>query len=58
MAEVDRYELLRTLDAQYDVLARELDQLNERIEAALVAHRVGIPAPPTAIDAGPGARSC
>jgi hypothetical protein len=58
MADVDRYELLRTLDARYDDLARELDQLNERIEAALAAHGVGTPALLAVTAADPGAHSC
>jgi hypothetical protein len=58
MADVDRYEVLRTLDARYDELARELDRLNERIEAALTATGAGTTAPATATVAGPGARSC
>jgi hypothetical protein len=58
MPDLDRHELLRTLDARYDDLARELDQLNERIELALAGHGIGPLAPAGASDAGPSARSC
>jgi hypothetical protein len=33
---IDRHLLLRSLDERHDVLVRQLDELNERIEQALV----------------------
>ncbi len=35
MIEIDRSQLLQTLDKRHDDLARQLDELNERIEQAL-----------------------
>jgi hypothetical protein len=58
MADVDRSELLRMLDDRYDNLARELDQLNERIELALATHGVAASASAGVSAAGPNARSC
>jgi hypothetical protein len=36
MQTVDRTQLLRLLDLRHDDLMRQLDDLNERIESALV----------------------
>lgn len=63
MVDVDRQDLLRSLDERHDDLVQQLDELNQRIEAALIASgaapgpRAGVLAM-TANAAGPSGRSC
>lgn len=38
MPVVDRTDILRALEQRHELLTRELDELNERVELALVAH--------------------
>jgi hypothetical protein len=63
MVDVDRQDLLRSLDERHDDLVQQLDELNQRIEAALIAsgaaggRPLGVLAM-TASAAGPSGRSC
>jgi hypothetical protein len=45
MIEIDRTQLLRTLDERHDALVRQLDELNERIEQTLARCHAATPAP-------------
>jgi hypothetical protein len=62
MVDVDRQDLLRSLDARHDDLVRQLELLNERIEQALAASGATTCSAWAPFAGGatadPGARSC